>query len=124
VSVHHPPAWTITMTCHYCGALCTPRTFGLPTGLEHRLVADCTECDGEMLLVVVLRPTHRNAYAHRDGAPATVAACGTDSGYHAHRDRGEPTCGLCRTAHAEAERRRVKRRAPTPRPKQLALGAS
>jgi hypothetical protein len=34
----------------------------------------------------------------------TAAQCGTDSGYHAHRRRGEATCADCRAAHSAAGR--------------------
>lgn len=123
-TLDHPPAWKFTLTCHYCGALCTPRTTSLPTGLEHRLIVDCTECDGEMLIVVVLSPRHRNGVAEPCGPPRRkTAVCGTTGGYAAHRRRGEVPCPLCKAAHAEGERRRKARRGRA-RSAQLALGGS
>lgn len=38
------------------------------------------------------------------------AACGTESGYTAHRRRGEDACGPCRAARRHGERRRVQQR--------------
>lgn len=39
------------------------------------------------------------------------AECGTDSGYRAHRRRGEDACRRCREAHAAYNRGRKKSRA-------------
>lgn len=39
-----------------------------------------------------------------------AAVCGTEGGYHRHRDRKETICGPCRDAHNRGERRRRARR--------------
>lgn len=44
----------------------------------------------------------------REIRPA-VAECGTDSGYSAHRARGETACDECKAAHTAAERARTAR---------------
>lgn len=44
----------------------------------------------------------------RDVRPA-FAACGTDSGYHAHRARREPACDPCKAAHTDGESIRQRR---------------
>jgi hypothetical protein len=40
-----------------------------------------------------------------------MATCGTDTGYKAHRLRGEVACGSCKTAHAIYEYGVTSRRA-------------
>lgn len=48
--------------------------------------------------------------ARRGRVRATVATCGTDSGYYRHRRMNTPACDPCRAAHAAATRARVVRK--------------
>lgn len=49
----------------------------------------------------------RRQIRRADGGGRRVAACGTDSGYYAHRRRSEPACQACKDEHSAAERRRA-----------------
>lgn len=48
----------------------------------------------------------------RQARKAATAQCGTDSGYGAHRNRGEDACDACKAAHSSAEMAR-RHRVPT-----------
>jgi hypothetical protein len=59
-----------------------------------------------------LFPSERRAILRdrRSRIERPLSLCGSDSGYHGHRERGEQPCTECKSAHAEAERGRQARR--------------